>query len=146
MSHPISTFFNPAETASSPRHRLPSVADRKMPLHRCKTAVMTTADPAEFRQRLQHGGRGPARWRSPAADSRWYPPFADQNTSPHGTEMVCTSARQRRAISHSRSPKRPKTGTSSNLCHQGAELPKLASLRDAKARGATIRKSICYWF
>lgn len=34
------------------------------------------------------------------------------NTSPHGTSIVCTSARQRRAISHSRCPKRPNTGTS----------------------------------
>ena len=61
------------------------------------------------------------------------------NTSPHGTSIVCTSARQRSAISVSRWPNRPKTGTSTRSPGSSSET----SAASMPAREVPSTRNVC---
>ena len=68
------------------------------------------------------------------------------NTVPHSVSMVTTSARQRRAISHSRCPNRPKIGTStrspgSSTDTSTASMPARAVPSTSKVHRLVVRNT-----
>jgi len=71
------------------------------------------------------------------------------NTVPHSVSMLITSARQRRAISHSRCPKRPNTGTStlspgSSTETSTASMPARAVPSTIKVQRLAVRNTCRY--